>query len=59
MNDKNRLYLTKEEQLFLMEMFELKDAKEAAERFVILMIEERADPTQTQKFIKKIMKGMK
>ena len=55
----DRIYLNKEEQIFLMEMLELEDPVSAAEKFAILMVEERADPTELQKYLKKIMKRMK
>ena len=56
---KDKIFLTKEEQLFLMEMLETEDPVEAAERFALIMVDERADPTDLQKYIKKIMKKMK
>jgi hypothetical protein len=51
-----RIYFSKEEQIFLMEMFETEDLEFAAERFALLMVEERADPTQIQKYLLKIIK---
>ena len=54
----DRIYLSREEQIFLMEMLELRDPSQAAEKFALLMVEERADPTELQKYLKKIMKKM-
>lgn len=51
----DKIYLSKEEQIFLMEMLELKDPVQAAEKFALLMIEEHADPTQLQKYLRKII----
>jgi len=55
----DRIYLSKEEQIFLMEMLEINNPIEAAERFAVLMVNEKADPTKLQEYIKKIMKRMK
>ncbi|HWY35731.1 MAG TPA: hypothetical protein VNX68_13885 [Nitrosopumilaceae archaeon] len=56
-NDK--IYLSRAEQIFLIEMLEISNPQEAAEKFALLMVEERADPTQLQQYIKKIMSKMK
>lgn len=55
----DRIYLSKEEQIFLTEMLEIEDINDAVEKFAILMVEERADPTQLHKYLKKIIKRMK
>lgn len=55
----DRIYLSKEEQIFLTEMLEIDDINDAVEKFAILMVEERADPTQLHKYLKKIIKRMK
>ena len=55
----DRIYLTREEQIFLMEMLELDDPMKAVEKFATIMTSEKADPTELQKFLKKIMKRMK
>ena len=54
----SKIYLTKEEQIYLMEMLEIKNVTDAVERFADLMIEERADPTELLKYLKSIMKKM-
>lgn len=54
----DKIYLSREEQLFLMEMLELNSPTDAAEKFAYLMVEEKADPTKLQEYIKKIMKRM-
>lgn len=51
----DKIYLSKEEQIFLMEVLEVNSAQEAAEAFALIMVEERADPIDLQIFIKKIM----
>jgi hypothetical protein len=53
-----KIYLTKEEQQFLMEMFEVKTATEGAEKFAELMVMERADPLDLTDYLRKIMKKM-
>ncbi len=55
----DKIYLTREEQVFLMEMLEIKDPIQAAEKFAYIMSEERADPTELQKYVRKIMKRIK
>ena len=55
----DKVFLTSEEQLFLMEMLELDDPTKAAEKFVAIMVEERANPQQMKKYIVKILKGFK
>jgi hypothetical protein len=54
-----KIYLTKEEQIYLMEMLEVKDPIQAVEKFASLMIEERADPTELKKYLKQIMRKLK
>lgn len=54
----DKIYLSREEQLFLMEMFEVKNPTEAAEKFALLMVDERADPLDLTDYLKKIMKKM-
>lgn len=51
-----KIYLTTEEQIYLMEMLELNDPRDAAEKFVKILIEERVDPQQMNKFLKAIIK---
>jgi len=53
----DKIYLSKEEQLFLMEMLEIKDPVEAAEELAYIMVEEKTDPTNLQKVIRKAMKA--
>lgn len=52
-NDK--LYLNKSEQVFLMEMFEVASPQEAVELFITMMVECRANPDNSPKYLKKIM----
>jgi hypothetical protein len=59
MRSDGKIFLNKEEQIFLMEMLEVDNPAEAVEKFSTIMVEERADPTELQKFIKKIMEKMK
>ena len=52
-----RIYLSGDEQEFLMEFLELNDPIKAAEKFALLMVEEKADPTDLKKYLKKIMES--
>ena len=52
----DRIYLSREEQIFLIKMLEIEDPAVAVERFAILMVEERADPSNLSDYLKKIMK---
>jgi hypothetical protein len=54
-----KIFLNQEEQIFLMEFLELKNPKDAAEKFALIMVEERADPTQMKKYLQKIIKNHK
>lgn len=53
-----KIYLTKPQQNFLKEMLEIEDIKEAAQYFALMMVEEKADPTQLQKYVERIMQKM-
>ena len=53
----DKIYLSREEQLYLMEMLELESPIDAVEKFALLMVEEKADPTLLRDYIKKIMKN--
>jgi hypothetical protein len=55
----DKIYLNREQQIFLTEMFEINDPSLAAEKFAIMMVEERANPGDLLEYIKKIMKRMK
>ena len=55
----DKVYLTAEEQIYLMEMLELNDPTKAAEKFVELLVLERANPQDLKKYLKKIMKAIK
>lgn len=48
-----KIYLSKEEQIFLMEMLEIKNPVEAAEKYALMMVEEKTDPIQLQKYLRK------
>lgn len=52
----DRIRLSREEQVFLMKMIETDDPMMAVEKFAILMVEERVDPSDLEIYIKKIMK---
>jgi hypothetical protein len=52
----DKVYLSKEEQAFLIHMLETKTAKEGAEKFATLMIEERANPSEIQFYLKETLK---
>ena len=54
-----KIYLNREEQIFLMEFLEMDDPVDAAERFAVLMVEEKANPTDLQKYVKKIIERLK
>lgn len=51
----DKLYFSREEQLFLMEMLEKSTAKEAVETFAQILTEEKADPSKLKEYLKKIM----
>jgi len=53
----DRIYLSKDEQNFLMDMLEVSTPMEAAEKFAVMMSREGADPTEMQAYTKKIMKA--
>jgi len=52
----DRVYLTREEQIYLMEMFETDNVEKAAEKFIEMMISEGANPNDFNKYLKKIMR---
>lgn len=54
-----KLFLTQEEQIFLMEMYEINDPVLAAEKFALEMIDQKVDPRELQKYLRKIMGRMK
>ena len=51
----DKVYLNREEQLFLMDMFEVQNPNDAIDRFVTMLTEERANPGDLKKYLKKIM----
>ena len=57
--NRGKIFLTREEQLYLMEMLEMDDPAQAAEKFALLMVREHADPTELVKYLKRIMKVKK
>ncbi len=59
MNSDGKVYLTREEQIFLMEMLEVDDPSKAIEEFAMLLRDEKADPSKLEDYIKKILKNMK
>lgn len=56
MNSDSKIYLSREEQTFLMDYLELNDPMEAVEKFAELLVTERADPGKLEQYVKKIMK---
>lgn len=54
----DKIYLSREEQAFLTEMLEIKNTQDAVERFAEMMVEERANPIDLLKYLKKIIKKM-
>ena len=54
-----KIYLSREEQIFLMEMLEMTNPLEAVDKFALMLVEGGADPTKLQQYIKKIMSKMK
>lgn len=51
----DKVYLSKEEQYFLMDMFELDNPTDAAEKFARVIAEEKADPGKMQDYLKRII----
>lgn len=50
-----RIYLTADEQNFLMEIFEMNDPTTAFEKFVSILVEERAKPEELKEYLATIM----
>lgn len=50
-----RIYLTKQMQIFLMDWMECDNPNDAAEEFAQLMILEKANPVDLSEYVKKIM----
>jgi hypothetical protein len=59
MKDDGKIYLSKDEQIFLMEWLDVEDPIAAADKFASLLAEERSDPLKMQQYIQKIMKRIK
>lgn len=55
----DRIYLSREEQIWLMDMLGIDNPTEAVERFATIMVEERLDPENLHECLKKIMKRSK
>jgi hypothetical protein len=51
----DKIYLTRDEQKFLLNMLELKDINVAVDEFAIMMAQQGADPIDLQSYLKKIM----
>ena len=51
----SRIYLTREEQVYLMQILEINSPEEALNKFIDILIEEKVDPTKTSVYLKKIM----
>lgn len=58
-SDDGKIYLSREEQIFLMEMLECKNPEMAVEEFALLMRSENADINKIEEYVKKIVKNMK
>ena len=50
-----KVYLTKEEQYFLMDMLEVETAEAAVEKFAVILKEEGADPVKMRDYVRKIL----
>ena len=59
MSSDGKIYLSREEQIFIMEMMEVKDPERALEDFAMIMRDEKADPAKIEDYIRKIFKKMK
>lgn len=59
MSSDGKVHLTREEQIFLMEMLEIDDAERALEEFALLMRSENADLGKIEDYIRKIVKKLK
>jgi hypothetical protein len=53
----DRVYLNKEEQIFLTEMLEIEDLNRAVEVYALMMVDSRADPKDLQLYLKKTIKA--
>ena len=51
----SKIYLSREEQVFLMEMLEKDDPIVATEKFAELMVEQGASPLEIERYLKRIM----
>lgn len=51
----DKIYFTKKEQIFLMEMLEQKDIHEAIEKFTEILVEEKANPNKLKEYLTKII----
>ena len=54
MND-GKIYLSREEQEYLIYMLEIENPIDAVDRFAFILVDERADPNKLQEYVKKIM----
>lgn len=50
-----KIYLSREEQIFLMEMLEQDDPVVATEKFAEIMTEQGASPLELERYLKRIM----
>lgn len=51
-----KIFLNREEQIFLMEMLETQDIEDAVYKFSDMMAKQGADPVDMKKYIVKIMR---
>ena len=52
----DKIYFTKKEQIFLMEMLEERDIHDAIEKFTELLILEKANPSKLKEYLTTIIK---
>ncbi|HEY5235498.1 MAG TPA: hypothetical protein VIJ14_04920 [Rhabdochlamydiaceae bacterium] len=55
----DKIYLSREEQQFLIDWLELPDPMDAVDKFAEMISQEKGDPVKLQDYIKKIMKRLK
>ncbi len=55
----DKIYLNREEQLFIMEMLELKSPMDAVDAFAEMLVVEGADPGKLQAYVKRCLEKWK
>ena len=51
----DKIYLNREEQQFLMQMFDLPNPMDAVDAFAEMLVKEGADPGKLENYVKKIL----